>query len=60
MKNRKERNTHPGWAVRFSDGTWLGCAHGWFTTNETFYADIYDSKEDAESKLQYVKKEHPH
>lgn len=52
---REERGAHPGWAVRFSDGTWLGGAHGWFRSPEAFYADIYDSKEDGERYLKMLR-----
>lgn len=58
MKDKKEeRGSHPGWAVRFSDGTWLGGAHGWFRTEDAFYADIYESKKDAEGYLKHVRED---
>lgn len=50
-----ERQAHPGWAVKFSDGTWLGGAHGWFRTDDPFYADVYASEKDAKESLDYVK-----
>lgn len=43
----EERNTHPGWSVRFIDGTWLGGPHGWYQHKDAFDADIFPSKEDA-------------
>lgn len=46
-----KRNSHPGWAVQFSDGSWLGGAHGWFASDDAFYADIYDSAKEAEEAL---------
>ena len=52
---REERGAHPGWSVRFSDGTWLGGAHGWFRSEDAFYADIYDSKEDGERYLKMLR-----
>ncbi len=52
---REERGAHPGWSVRFSDGTWLGGAHGWFRSEDAFYADIYDTKEEGEKYLKYVR-----
>ncbi len=52
---REERGAHPGWAVRFADGTWLGGAHGWFRSEDAFYADIYDTKEEGEKYLKYVR-----
>ena len=55
MDKREESNAHPGWSVRFSDGTWLGGAHGWFRSEEAFYADIYDSEEEARNCLEQVK-----
>ncbi len=51
----EEANAHPGWGVRFSDGSWLGGAHGWFRTEEAFYADIYQTEEDARSSLKIVR-----
>ena len=48
MNEKRERQSHPGWAVKFSDGTWLGGAHGWFRHDDAFFADIFDSKEEAE------------
>ena len=44
---REERSAHPGWSVQTKDGTWLGGAHGWFLSEDAFYADIYDSEETA-------------
>jgi hypothetical protein len=41
------RSAHPGWSVQTKDGHWLGGAHGWFLSEDAFYADIYDSEEDA-------------
>ena len=46
-KNREVRNAHPGWAVKTKEGTWLGGAHGWFLSEDPFYADIYESEEKA-------------
>lgn len=50
-KDSDMRRSHPGWAVRFEDSTFLGGAHGWFRTEDAFYADIYDSKEDGQKYL---------
>lgn len=55
MKNREEMGAHPGWAIRFSNGAWLGGAHGWWTSMESFYADVFDSEEEAKSTLKYVR-----
>ena len=46
---------HPGWAIRFEDGTWLGGAHGYTRTVNAFDAHIYSSKENAEKILNYLK-----
>lgn len=54
---REEREAHPGWAVRFSDGTWLGGAHGWFRAKEAFYADIFDSEEEGHRYLKMVRED---
>lgn len=53
-KDYEIRDTHPGWAVRFEDGTWLGGAHGYIRTGSAF-AYIYDSKEDGEKVLAYLR-----
>jgi hypothetical protein len=55
--DREVRGAHPGWGVRFSDGTWLGGAHGWFRTEDAFYADTYDTKEEGEKYLKYVRED---
>jgi hypothetical protein len=54
-KDSEVRGAHPGWAVRFQDGTWLGGAHGWFRSEDAFYADIYDTKEEGEKTLKYLR-----
>jgi hypothetical protein len=56
-KDSEVRQAHPGWAVRFEDGTWLGGAHGWFRSEDAFYADIYDTKEEGEKTLEYLRKD---
>jgi hypothetical protein len=56
MSDKEEkRQSHPGWAVRFEDGTWLGGAHGWFRTGDAFYADKYQTKEEAHAYLQSLR-----
>lgn len=57
FKTEEVRNAAPGWSVQFDDGTWLGGAHGWFTSSDAFYADIYSSPEEAQSTLDYVRKD---
>ena len=56
-KDAEKRGAHPGWAIRFEDGTWLGGAHGWFRSEDAFYADIHDTKEEAERSLKYVRQD---
>lgn len=56
-KDGEVRGAHPGWAVRFEDGTWLGGAHGWFRSPDAFYADIYDSKEDGQRYLDDLRRD---
>lgn len=46
--DREKRNAHPGWAVQYEDGSWLGCAHGFFRAIDAFYGRLYDTKEAAE------------
>lgn len=55
--NEKVRNAHPGWSVQFEDGTWLGGAHGWFRTEDAFYADIYESEARAADLLEDIRKD---
>lgn len=54
-KNYEIRNTHPGWAVRFEDATWLSGAHGYIRTGSASDAYIYNSVEDAQKVLYYLK-----
>lgn len=58
-KDGDVREAHPGWAVRFEDGTWLGGGHGWFRAEDAFYADIYDSKEQGLKYLEDLRND-PH
>ncbi len=44
-------NSHPGWAVRYSNGSWLSGGHGFFQTEE---GDIELSKEDAQRAMQWA------
>lgn len=46
---------HPGWAIRFEDGTWLGGAHGYIRTGSAGDAYIYNSKEEGEKVLDFLK-----
>lgn len=54
---REERKHHPGWSVQFEDGSWLGGAHGWYRSDDAFYADIYDTEEEAHNNLKYIQKD---
>lgn len=54
-KDYEIRDTHPGWAIRFEDSTWLGGAHGYIRTGDSSSAYIYNTKEDAEKVLNYLK-----
>lgn len=51
MKDRTERNRHPGWAVRFVDGSWLAYGHGWHLFEDAFYARIFSSAQEAEDAV---------
>lgn len=55
FKDLETRNAHPGWAVYFEDGTWLGGAHGYIRTGDAFSAYIYDTKEQAEKVLDHLR-----
>lgn len=55
FKNLEMREAHPGWAIKFEDGTWLGGAHGYIRTGDAFSAYIYDTKEQAEKVLDFLK-----
>ncbi len=51
MKERAERGRHPGWAVRFADGSWLAYGHGWHLFDDAFYARLFSSAEEAEKAV---------
>jgi hypothetical protein len=57
IDKEKDRVMHPGWAVQFEDGTWLGGAHGWFRSEDPFYADVYESEKDAQRYLDDLRKD---
>lgn len=38
---------HPGWAVRFEDGSWQGGGHGWHRFDEAFFAERHETEKDA-------------
>lgn len=54
-KGYEIRDSHPGWAVRFEDATWLGGAHGYIRTGSAGDAYIYNSKEEGEKVLAYLR-----
>lgn len=54
-KDYEIHDVHPGWAVRFEDGTWLGGAHGYIRTGSAEHAYIYNSKEEGEKVLAYLR-----
>lgn len=54
-KGYEIRDSHPGWAVRFEDATWLGGAHGYIRTGSAGDAYIYNSVEEAQKVLDYLK-----
>ncbi len=47
VKDEEIRNAHPGWAVKFENGTWLSIAHGVDMATDAFYANTYETKEEA-------------
>lgn len=47
---------HPGWAIKFEDGSYVGFAHGIHDV-EPLFAHIFDSKEDAGKWFTDVKAE---
>jgi hypothetical protein len=47
MNDESVRGSHPGWAVQFQDGRWLGSAHGLHRFDDAFYAKSFLIKEDA-------------
>ena len=55
IDNEEELSAHPGYSVKFSDGTWLGGAHGWFRSPDAFYADRYKTQKEAEGYLEMLR-----
>ena len=51
MKEQK-RHQHPGWAVKFTDGSWLSGGHGWHQHADAFYASIFSSFEAAKEAVE--------
>lgn len=51
--NIENRYEHPGWAVRFQDGTWLCSTMCLDRISDCFYATTYDSMQDAEAMQQH-------
>lgn len=46
--SKTKRGEHPGWAIKFADGTWLGGGHGWSCPDDPFYASIFESEKEAQ------------
>jgi hypothetical protein len=44
---KEDRREHPGWAIRYKDGTWLASAHGFHRMEDAFYAKTYPTSWDA-------------
>src|SRR5574338_1644800 len=42
-----KRNQHPGWAVRFEDGSLQGGGHGYHRFDDAFYAERHETQEQA-------------
>lgn len=42
-----KRGQHPGWAVRFEDGSWQGGGHGYHRFDDAFYAERHETQEAA-------------
>lgn len=38
---------HPGWAVRFQDGSWQSGGHGWYREDDAALAERYETVEEA-------------
>jgi hypothetical protein len=45
----------PGYAIKFSDGTWLGGCHGWYISDDPGDVDIHDTVEQAENNIKLAK-----
>ena len=43
-----KRNQHPGWAVRFEDGSWQSGGHGWYRDDDAAMAERHETKEAAD------------
>lgn len=53
----EEREAHPGWAIRFNDGTWLCTNMMCDKVSDAFYATRYESSETALSEMRQAQKE---
>lgn len=54
MKDRTERGSHPGYAIKASDNSWVTSAHGLYLAEDPFFALTYDTKESAQETLDYA------
>lgn len=55
----KKNEFHPGWAVQFADGTWLGVGHGYWWFENATMAHIYNSVGAANSDVMEFFKDEP-
>lgn len=53
----EDREAHPGWSIRFSDGSWLCTNMMCDRVDDAFYATRYESPEVALSELKQAKEE---
>jgi len=51
VNDEEKRLAHPGWAVKFEDGTWLCIAHGAGMVVDAFYARTWATEKEAESEV---------
>jgi hypothetical protein len=59
MKDRTTRNSHPGWAVQYEDGSWLAYGHGWHQFTDAFYARLYPSEQAARNSAEEAAEDFP-
>lgn len=57
IREKAYQPENPGYAVKYSDGTWLCYAHGYFTARHPFYARTFPTKKDAEAAFEESKED---
>lgn len=57
MLNEDKRKTHPGYAVKFENGSWLTSAHGLYLDEDAFMGITFKTREEAESLVTEAQKE---